>query len=461
MFPSKTYFPPLLRTILVTLYFFLFFIHPSYANSSIYRVYRSLEPSSKNPLRAQFSTGNSSITLQHLLYHPARRVLYVGGINRLYELNEKDLRIRAKIETGPRFNSPKCHASGCTGELRDHLVLTDNVNKVLVLDSSSSMLIMCGSVSQGACEKFRIANLSLTPEFISKSVAANDDHSSTFAFVGPERYNPWGGSEVLYVGTTFTTRGDYRHDVPAISTRNLYDLSYAENTFAKTSVLRIDVKYRDHFLVKYIYGFNASEYAYFVTVQKKSHLPGQEEAGYISRLARSCITDANYDSYTEISLECSSPSGLKYNLVQDSKVVPAGANLAYSLGISPGSLVLIGAFSPSDGHSAHPQRRSALCVYPLKEIEAKFNENIHMCFNGSMHYRNMEYISGTIMDGKCPSPGVSSCFYENFHFLILLLKKYIFIIFSIINEFSFFLFFPCCERGRSYLSILITFLRLI
>ena len=94
---------------------------------------------------------------------------------------------------------------------------------------------------------------------------------------------------MLYVGTTFTDHGDYRHDVPAISSRwtlqvltlypsstcrNLYDLNFAEFSFSKQSLLRIDVKYRDHFLVDYVHGFNSSTHVYFVTVQKKSYLPG-------------------------------------------------------------------------------------------------------------------------------------------------------------------------------------------
>ena len=88
---------------------------------------------------------------------------------------------------------------------------------------------------------------------------------------------------MLYVGTTFTHHGDYRHDVPAISSRNLHDLKFAEYSFSKQSLLRIDVKYRDRFLVQYVYGFNSSTHAYFVTVQKKSHVAGHEEHGHISR----------------------------------------------------------------------------------------------------------------------------------------------------------------------------------
>uniref|UniRef100_A0A6A7FV03 Plexin-B-like n=1 Tax=Hirondellea gigas TaxID=1518452 RepID=A0A6A7FV03_9CRUS len=375
-----------------------------------YRGGRAVEepPSS---IEAVFSTGNATIALQHVVYNPAAHVLYIGGTNRLYELNAESLEVNSIVETGPRFDSARCHASGCGPESALSRVLSDNVNKVLVLDPAASTLIMCGSVSQGACHKFRTANVSLTPEYIPRSVAANDNNSSTYAFVGPERYKPWGGSEALYVGTTFTTVGDYRHDVPAVSTRNLYDLDYAESSFSKQSLLRIDVKYRDHFLVRYVYGFNASDYAYFVTVQRKSHLPGQDETGYISRLARTCITDANYDSYTEITLSCKGRRGI-YNLVQDAKLAAAGADLASSMGIHPGDPILVATFAPSKGHSAAAQEGAAVCIYSIKYIEAKFNENIHMCFNGSMLYRSMEYISGPVLDGKCPAAGTTGNIYN-------------------------------------------------
>ncbi|KAL6954921.1 hypothetical protein U1Q18_045639 [Sarracenia purpurea var. burkii] len=144
----------------------------------------------------------------------------------------------------------------------------------------------------------------ISAKFVPISIAANDDHSSTYAFIGPEQYNQWKQSNVLYVGTTFTNQGDYREDVPAISSRNLDTLDFALISFSQQSLLKIDVKYRDHFLVKYVYGFNSSDFAYFVIVQKQSHLPGQEELGYVTRLARVCINDANYDSYTEVTLQC-------------------------------------------------------------------------------------------------------------------------------------------------------------
>ncbi|CAG7724457.1 unnamed protein product [Allacma fusca] len=367
---------------------------------------------------AHFVTINESFVLKHLAIDPYSGRAYVGAVNRLYEL-DANLRLEATVPTGPKMDNPNCHASGCredkdSGEATGW---TNNVNKVLLVDPTSRALISCGSVSQGACHKYNLTNITLPPEFAPHAVAANDENSSTFAFIGPAKYSMWAISNVLYVGTTFTNNGDYRHDVPAISSRNLYNFDYAEYSFAKQSMLRIDVKYRDHFLVKYVYGFNASNYAYFVIVQKQSYLHGFEEQGYVSRLARTCITDANYDSYTEVTLECNglnslyrsnnhnSNSANSYNIIQDAKIIPAREDLAKSLGIAKGDLVFVGVFAQSKGITNEPSTESAICIYSLKDIEAKFTENIHVCFNGTVENRNMDYISGPILEGKCFEPG--------------------------------------------------------
>ncbi|BES90369.1 Plexin B [Nesidiocoris tenuis] len=353
-------------------------------------------------------SGNCSVAeikkLTHLTQDPDTGKVYVGGLNRIVQLGP-DLKLEECVVTGPKEDSALCHARGCDAEVEKSL--TDNVNKILVIDTQARTLISCGSVLQGACEKFKLSNISAPSIFYPRSLAANDEFASTYAFIGPEHYDN-SRKNVLYVGTTFTNNGEYRHDVPAMSSRNLFDLKVAELSFSKQSLLRIDVKYRDHFLVKYVYGFNSSDYAYFVIVQKQSHLPGQEELGYVTRLARVCINDANYDSYTEITIQCAVNVGTEsrnFNLIQDAKLSNVGEEVANLLGIDPNDPVLIASFSPSKTITNEPLQQSALCVYSVADIEAKFNENIHMCFNGSIKYRNMPYISGLILDGICPEAG--------------------------------------------------------
>ncbi|KAJ8983308.1 hypothetical protein NQ317_010846 [Molorchus minor] len=338
----------------------------------------------------------------HMAVDQKTRRIFVGAVNHILQL-DPDLRLEHLVTSGPRNDSPLCHATGCS-DPDIPLSLMDNYNKILLIEPESRTLIACGSLLQGACYKYKLANISTQPEFIPKSIAANDANASTYAYIGPKKYNLWGRSNILYVGTTFTNNGEYRHDVPAIASRDLDSLEIAEYSFSKQSLLSIDVKYRDHFIVQYVYGFNASDYAYFVIVQKQSHLPGQEEQGYVSRLSRTCINDANYDSYTEVTLQCVD-SETRYNLVQDAKIAFSGEELAAALGISVGSPVLVAIFRPAKGITNEPQNHSALCLYPLRDIEGKFIENIHMCFNGSVKYRNMGYVSGPVLDGKCPSSG--------------------------------------------------------
>ncbi|CAF4870399.1 unnamed protein product [Pieris macdunnoughi] len=354
---------------------------------------------------------NETFYFNHLVVDKVSGQVYAASINWLHQLSP-DLKPLHVIRTGPKLDNPTCHASGCSSS-DIQTTWIDNVNKILVIDQESRIVIACGSVAQGSCSLYKLGDLSAEPDFIAESVAANDADASTYAFIGPERYNSWERSNALYVGTTFTNNGEYRHDVPAISSRNLMSLQLAQSTFSKQSSIQIDVKYRDNFLVQYVYGFNASDYAYFLIIQKHSHLAGNEELGYVSRLARTCVNDDNYNSYTEVTLEChvrevtseGKSEIVNYNLVQDAKIAKAGINLANQLGIEPGDYILVATFSPSKGISNEPMSKSAICVFSMQEIEIKFNENVHMCFNGSTKARNMGYISGMISDGKCPSVG--------------------------------------------------------
>ncbi|KAI5694542.1 hypothetical protein M8J75_000766 [Diaphorina citri] len=324
-------------------------------------------------------------------------------------MNDLLIGVEVNMKLCPQQDSPQCHAGGCSEGDQIPTTLTDNMNKILVLDPDSRDLIVCGTILQGACRKYHSENISAPAHSIPMAIAANDEGASTYAFIGPEKYNQWSKSNVLYVGTTFTNMGDYRHDVPAISSRSLSGLDIKENSF-KQPLLRIDVKYRDHFLVKYVYGFNSSDFAYFVLVQKQSHLPGQEEMGYVTRIARVCISDSNYDSYTEVTLQCmvnenESYEPVVYNITQDAKIIIPGSELATNLGIEPNKPILVATFSPSKGITNEPVGRSAVCLYTLQDIDNKFDENIHMCFNGSIKYRNMPYISGPVLDGNCPEAG--------------------------------------------------------
>lgn len=231
----------------------------------------------------------------HLAYDKRRNLLYAGATNHIFQF-DINLKLLQEIKTGPKLDSPQCHTGGCAPDDSETFE-ANNHNKILIYNEVGDTLIVCGSIYQGACQIYYLnGHFPDSSKYVQVALAANDEFSSTYAFIGPSKYQEWKKEDILYVGTTFTNVGDYRHDVPAISSRKLDDLNYAEFSIQQSNI-NIDVKYRDHFLVNYLYGFNSSEYAYFVVVQKKSHLA--DEAGYITRLARICVNDPNYDSYTE------------------------------------------------------------------------------------------------------------------------------------------------------------------
>ena len=108
--------------------------------------------------------------------------VYVGGTNILYHLNW-NLNILESVKTGPEMDSARCHASGdCPADVNK--ILTNNVNKALVIDEEYHNLIVCGSIRQGTCSKYQLQNISGEVEFLPEPVAANEAESSTFAFIG-------------------------------------------------------------------------------------------------------------------------------------------------------------------------------------------------------------------------------------------------------------------------------------
>ncbi|GAB6029304.1 hypothetical protein CHUAL_005069 [Chamberlinius hualienensis] len=366
----------------------------------------SLTP--KQPLRDQTVATfyRPNVNLSHMVVDRTTGKLYVGGVNRLYQLSP-DLKLEVELSTGPKLDSPFCSPSQVSCPEKR---LTDNVNKVLVVDYDNRQLITCGSVQQGSCQTYSLPNVSVSVNNIERALAANDDSSSTFAFVGPQRYLENSNNRVLYLAVTYSKHGSYRDTVPAISSRRLETLDLAEMGFSKTPMVEIDSKVRDYFRVKYKYGFHSGDHAYFVTVQRKSYLQAFEEEGYVSRLARVCIGDSSYNTYTEVTLQCYGPNGTLYNIVEAATTVEAASDLSEALRVPLGELVLVGAFANSVNHTADTYPNTVLCHYPMSEIEQKFNENIHLCLNGSVQSRGMDYIAGSL--GNCPMPGTTGNIYN-------------------------------------------------
>ena len=159
----------------------------------------------------QYQLTNDSY-FTHLVYDKKRSTLYAGATNRIIQFNT-NLSIINQSITGPKQDSPQCHAGGCTEDIES--VETNNYNKILILNTEGDSLIACGSVYQGACELYDKLNMFPdSSKYIDIPLVANDENSTSYAFIGPSRYASWKKEDILYVGTTFTNVGDYRRKWP-------------------------------------------------------------------------------------------------------------------------------------------------------------------------------------------------------------------------------------------------------
>ncbi|KAF4525115.1 hypothetical protein B566_EDAN005057 [Ephemera danica] len=339
-------------------------------------------------------TDEGSDKFNHLVVDKNTGRVFVGAVNRLYQLSpELDL-VMSEI-TGPFEDAPECSVLDCPPTVIKKP--TDNVNKALVIDYTTTRLISCGSLFQGICSVRNLHNISDVQQEVKEAVVANNSTASTVAFIAPGPPRP-PVSQVMYVGVTFTGNSPYRSEVPAVSSRSLSRekmFMIAETAVTTGTRMFVNSLARERYPINYIYGFSSEGFSYFLTTQMREMIPSP----FISKLVRVCHDDENYYSYTEIPIDCISEDGKRYNLVQAAYVGKPGSDLASDLGITAQDDVLFAVFSENDNSegefSSKPSQFSALCVYSLKAIRRKFMTNIKQCFNGQGR-RGLDFISPSL-----------------------------------------------------------------
>lgn len=141
-----------------------------------------------NGIEASYSTPNLTINFTHLAIDPRSGIIYVGASNWLYQFNGSSLSIQYQVETGPVNDSPLCSPSDCSSVDQGSITQRNNINKVLVIDEQANKLIACGTVHQGSCRRHNLNGINTHEELIPLPVAANDENSSTLAFIGKPNF---------------------------------------------------------------------------------------------------------------------------------------------------------------------------------------------------------------------------------------------------------------------------------
>ncbi|XP_036961403.1 plexin-B1-like isoform X2 [Acanthopagrus latus] len=303
---------------------------------------------------------------QHLVLHPDPSVgtVYVGARDHLFQLDGSDgLRLEQEETTGPVSDSKDCLPP--VTELNcPHARRTSNHNKLLLVDPKASELITCGSIHQGTCQKRSLTSIkkvlfSTERPVDTQYVAANDPSVSTVGLVVGLR---GGERTVMYVGRGYTASH------PPISTRHLSSepiFSYEET--AKLAVAGRLSEYDHHFVM----AFTRRSYVYFLFYRRDIKSASREYRTYAARV---CLDDTSYYSYVEVPLVCRSHSShhRTYNLLQAAQVGQGAGREGEDL---------LGVFSTRiSSTNNNPLDASALCVYPLDELDRHINSTRDLCY---------------------------------------------------------------------------------
>ncbi|KAM6982888.1 plexin-A1-like isoform 2-T2 [Tautogolabrus adspersus] len=329
--------------------------------------------------------------LTHLVVHNKTGEVYLGAVNWIYKLSSNLTKLRSHV-TGPVTDNPRCYPPPGVQSCPHELVLTSNVNKLLLLDAAHNRLIACGSTSQGICQFLRLDDLFKLgephhrKEHYLSSVAEAGTMSGVV--ISPDLF---GGGGKLFVGTPIDGKSEY---FPTLSSRKL--MSNEENADMFSFV------YQDEFVssqlkipsdtlskfpafdIFYIYGFNSEQFVYYLTLQLDTQLTSPDassEQFFTSKIVRLCVDDPKFYSYVEFPIGCTK-DGVEYRLVQDAYLAKPGTRLARSLGIQEHEEVLFTVFAQGQKNRAKPPKESALCLFTMRRIKEKIKERIQSCYRG-------------------------------------------------------------------------------
>ncbi|XP_051547360.1 plexin-B2-like isoform X2 [Myxocyprinus asiaticus] len=324
----------------------------------------------------QFS---SATVINNVVQDPHTGRIYLGAVNAIYQLNSS-LRLESITVTGPKLDHPHCTPPITTqcNNAKD----TDNINKLLLVNSANGTLVVCGSVFRGICSLVNLSSVE-KPVYYSdtkgeKTYVASTEES--VAVVGVISYfidtNSNTNLSVFLVGKGYGSSDSSK----LVSTRLLQEhdeMDVFENIVEASTVQASPFVQR--YVHDFRHAFKDNGYIYFLF----SRTSGTSDSRKITFIARLCENDHHYYSYTELQLNCTVNTELQentYNKVQAAHLTTPGEVLAQNITPSnPNNKVLFAVFSADEDGS-----RSALCMYPLSSINARLEEVIESCYTGEV-----------------------------------------------------------------------------
>uniref|UniRef100_A0A4W3GVX0 Plexin-A2 n=1 Tax=Callorhinchus milii TaxID=7868 RepID=A0A4W3GVX0_CALMI len=335
-----------------------------------------------------FPVENRDWLLNHLSVHRTTGDVYVGAVNRIYKLSS-NLTLLLVHKTGPEEDNKSCYPPLIVQPCNEPLTLTNNVNKLLLIDYSENRLLACGSLFQGVCKLLRLDDM-----FILVEPSHKKEHYLSSVNETGTMYGVIVSSEdadgKLFIGTAVDGKQDY---FPTISSRKLPQdpessamFDYVLHSDFVASLIKIPsdtLAMVSHFDIFYVYGFELGNFVYFLTVQPETEgvTGSTSDQFYTSRIVRLCKEDPKFHSYVSLPIGCLR-NGVEYRLLQAAYLSKPGSVLARSLNVTTDDDVLFTIFSKGQKQYRRPPDESALCVFVVKHINLQIKDRLQSCYRG-------------------------------------------------------------------------------
>uniref|UniRef100_A0A8C3Y980 Plexin-A2 n=1 Tax=Catharus ustulatus TaxID=91951 RepID=A0A8C3Y980_CATUS len=364
----------------------------------------------KPPLN--FICRNRDWTFNHLTVHRGTGAVYVGAINRVYKLSG-NLTILVAHKTGPEEDNKSCYPPLIVQPCSEVLTLTNNVNKLLIIDYSENRLLACGSLYQGVCKLLRLDDLFILVEPSHKKEHYLSSVNKTGTMYGVIVRSE-GEDGKLFIGTAVDGKQDY---FPTLSSRKLPRdpessamLDYELHSDFVSSLIKIPsdtLALVSHFDIFYIYGFASGNFVYFLTVQPETpegvSINSASDLFYTSRIVRLCKDDPKFHSYVSLPFGCVK-GDTEYRLLQAAYLSKPGEVLARALNITAQEDVLFAIFSKGQKQYHHPPDDSALCAFPIRTVNAHIKERLQSCYQGEGNLELNWLLGKDVQCTKAPVP---------------------------------------------------------
>ncbi|KAM5295267.1 plexin-A2 [Glossophaga mutica] len=369
-------------------------------------------PAAGMPQFSTFHSENRDWTFNHLTVHRGTGSVYVGAINRVYKLTG-NLTIQVAHKTGPEEDNKSCYPPLIVQPCSEVLTLTNNVNKLLIIDYPENRLLACGSLYQGVCKLLRLDDLFILVEPSHKKEHYLSSVNKTGTMYGVIVRSE-GQDGKLFIGTAVDGKQDY---FPTLSSRKLPRdpessamLDYELHSDFVSSLIKIPsdtLALVSHFDIFYIYGFASGGFVYFLTVQPETPegvaINSAGDLFYTSRIVRLCKDDPKFHSYVSLPFGCTR-AGVEYRLLQAAYLAKPGDSLAQAFNISSQDDVLFAIFSKGQKQYHHPPDDSALCAFPIRAINLQIKYRLQSCYQGEGNLELNWLLGKDVQCTKAPVP---------------------------------------------------------